>query len=163
MNNNKITTTNPYNGETLESYTLHSKEELKEKLNLANEEFKSWKTTEISDRVELLSNLADELENDKTSLSLLITKEMGKPISESIAEIEKCIFLIDFYAQNAEDFLADSIIKTDAHESFISYDPLGCILAVMPWNYPFWQVFRFAIPTLTAGNIGLLKHASNVT
>ncbi|MDH7912897.1 NAD-dependent succinate-semialdehyde dehydrogenase [Winogradskyella sp. SYSU M77433] len=163
MNNNKITTTNPYNGETLESYTLHSKEELKEKLNLANEEFKSWKTTEISDRVELLSNLADELENDKTSLSLLMTKEMGKPISESIAEIEKCIFLIDFYAQNAEDFLADSIIKTDAHESFISYDPLGCILAVMPWNYPFWQVFRFAIPTLTAGNVGLLKHASNVT
>ena len=88
---------------------------------------------------------------------------MGKPINESIAEINKCIFLCDFYVVNAEAFLADEIIETDANESFISYDPLGVILAIMPWNYPFWQVFRFAVPTLTSGNIALLKHASNVS
>lgn len=92
-----------------------------------------------------------------------MTEEMGKPISQSIAEIEKCVWLCDFYITNAEDFLADSIIETDAKESFISYDPLGVVLAVMPWNYPFWQVMRFAVPSLTAGNVGLLKHASNVT
>ncbi|MTE27708.1 NAD-dependent succinate-semialdehyde dehydrogenase [Winogradskyella ouciana] len=158
-----INTNNPYNGEHIKTYKLDSKVVLNKKLELANATFKSWKLLEISERAKLLQKLADELLADKDSLSKLITLEMGKPITESKAEIEKCAFLIQFYAHNADQFLADAIIETDAHESYISYDPLGCILAVMPWNYPFWQVFRFAIPTLIAGNVALLKHASNVT
>ncbi|MBO6880484.1 NAD-dependent succinate-semialdehyde dehydrogenase [Winogradskyella sp.] len=158
-----INTYNPYNGEHIKTYKLDSKVVLNKKLELAKATFKSWKLLEISERAKLLQKLADELLADKDSLSKLITLEMGKPIIESKAEIEKCAFLIQFYAHNADQFLADAIIETDAHESYISYDPLGCILAVMPWNYPFWQVFRFAIPTLIAGNVALLKHASNVT
>jgi len=158
-----IKTYNPFNGNHLETYTLNSKSDLQEKLAFADTTFKTWKQVEITKRVELLQNLANEIFKNKSELSQLITKEMGKPILESEAEIEKCNFLIDFYIKNAVQFLQDDIIKTDAHESFISYDPLGCILAIMPWNYPFWQVFRFAIPTLTAGNVALLKHASNVT
>ena len=158
-----IKTSNPFNGNHLETYTLDSKSKLKGKLNLADQTFKSWKKIEVEERVELLENLADELFNNINELSKLITLEMGKPISESKAEIEKCIFLVDFYIANAEHFLQDDLIETEAYESYISYDPLGCILAIMPWNYPFWQVFRFAVPTLTAGNVALLKHASNVT
>ncbi|RED43029.1 succinate-semialdehyde dehydrogenase/glutarate-semialdehyde dehydrogenase [Winogradskyella eximia] len=158
-----IKTSNPYNGNQLESYKLDSKSILNEKLKLADTTFKTWKEFEIEERVDLLQNLADELFKQKIELSELITEEMGKPILESTAEIEKCIYLIDFYIKNAEQFLQDDIIETEAHESFISYNPLGCILAIMPWNYPFWQVFRFAVPTLSAGNVALLKHASNVT
>lgn len=158
-----IKTYNPYNNSHLETYKMDSKNKLEEKLNLAAKEFNHWKCLDIKDRVELLKNLANRLNSNLESLSILITEEMGKPIVESKAEIEKCIFLIDFYIKNTEQFLQDDIIETDAHESFISYDPLGCILAIMPWNFPFWQVFRFAIPTLAAGNVALLKHASNVT
>ncbi|MBU2919888.1 NAD-dependent succinate-semialdehyde dehydrogenase [Winogradskyella psychrotolerans] len=158
-----IKTYHPFNGNHLETYTMDSESKLKEKLELADSTFKTWKQLEIKTRVALMQNLANELHQNKTELSLLITKEMGKPIAESRAEIEKCIYLIDFYIQNSDHFLQDDIIATEAHESFISYDPLGCILAVMPWNYPFWQVFRFAVPTLAAGNVALLKHASNVT
>ncbi|WP_299101385.1 NAD-dependent succinate-semialdehyde dehydrogenase [uncultured Winogradskyella sp.] len=158
-----IKTYNPYNGNQLETYKLESKDTLNEKLELADRTFKSWKNYEIEERIELLKVLANVTFENKSNLSQLITSEMGKPVKESVAEIEKCILLIDFYIKNADQFLQDDIIKTEAVESFISYDPLGCILAIMPWNYPFWQVFRFAIPTLTAGNVGLLKHASNVT
>lgn len=158
-----IKTYNPYNGEHLETYTLDSKSELNSKLALADNTFDTWKRLKINERVNLLQNLADKLFERKDALSKLITEEMGKPILESEAEIEKCIYLIDFYIKNSELFVQDDLIETDAHESFISYDPLGCILAIMPWNYPFWQVFRFAVPTLTAGNVALLKHASNVT
>ncbi|WP_178989133.1 NAD-dependent succinate-semialdehyde dehydrogenase [Winogradskyella schleiferi] len=158
-----IKTYNPFNGNHLETYKLDSKPKLNDKLELAETTFKTWKQVEIKKRLELLQNLADEVFKKKSELSQLMTNEMGKPIQESKAEIDKCIYLIDFYIKNSDQFLGDAIIETDAHESFISYDPLGCILAIMPWNYPFWQVFRFAIPTLTAGNVALLKHASNVT
>ncbi|NRD20499.1 NAD-dependent succinate-semialdehyde dehydrogenase [Winogradskyella eckloniae] len=159
----EITTYNPYKGDTLKTYTLDTKDVLNNKLELADSAQKDWKVLKISKRIKLLQNLANEMDKKKAELSELMTKEMGKPILESKAEIEKCTLLIDFYIVNSDQFLQDDIIETEAHESFISYDPLGCILAVMPWNYPFWQVFRFAIPTLTAGNVGLLKHASNVT
>jgi len=158
-----IETKNPYNGKTLDVYPYDTPDDINKKLNLADSTFIKWKAMEINDRVKLLEKLYTTLENSKAKLSNLMTSEMGKPISESEAEIDKCLLLIQFYATNAENFLADAIIKSDAHESYISYDPLGCVLAVMPWNYPFWQVFRFAIPTLTAGNVGLLKHATNVT
>ncbi|SDB45954.1 succinate-semialdehyde dehydrogenase / glutarate-semialdehyde dehydrogenase [Flavobacteriaceae bacterium MAR_2010_188] len=156
-------TINPFNGEELESYKLHSSEEIEEKIATANATFRSWRKLEVKDRVKCLKTFSKNMESQKNKLAELITNEMGKPISESIAEIEKCVFLCDFYAKNADLLLSDEIIETEAEESFISYDPLGIILAVMPWNYPFWQVMRFAIPTLTAGNVGILKHATNVS
>jgi len=160
---NNIKSINPYNQEVIARYTLNKKEEVFSKLEKADEVFKEWSQKDVSERAELLYNIGNILEERLEELSKLITLEMGKPISESKAEIKKCIYLCDFYAKNAEDFLADEIIETDAYESFISYDPLGVVLAVMPWNYPFWQVLRFAVPTLTAGNTALLKHASNVS
>lgn len=159
----EIKTYNPYNGEHLRTYEIDSKKALNKKLQLAESTFNNWKHLSIAQRIELLQNLANEVDSNIDDLSELISLEMGKPILESKSEIEKCILLINFYIVNADQFLQDDLIDTEAHESFISYDPLGCILAIMPWNYPFWQVFRFAIPTLTAGNVALLKHASNVT
>ncbi|EGV44265.1 NAD-dependent succinate-semialdehyde dehydrogenase [Bizionia argentinensis JUB59] len=158
-----IKTINPYTGASLESYKQFSDATLEDYINRAEETFHEWKTTEISERTDLFKQLADNLIKNKQHYSELMSKEMGKPISQSIAEIEKCALLTDFYVKNAEDFLADEIITTDASESFISYDPLGCILGIMPWNYPFWQVIRFAVPTIAAGNTVLLKHAANVT
>ncbi|KJD32813.1 succinate-semialdehyde dehydrogenase [Tamlana sedimentorum] len=160
---NKIQTINPYNQEPLQTYKYHTKKEIDGILKQADSIFEGWRKIEIKERVKLLENLANLMEDNKEKYAKLMTTEMGKPISQSIAEIEKCVWLCDFYMTNAEEFLADSIIETDAHESFISYDPIGAVLAVMPWNYPFWQVMRFAIPSLTAGNVGLLKHASNVS
>lgn len=160
---NTINTTNPFNNKSLNSYTLFTEQQVENSLELADSCFSTWKKTSVSERTSLLSVLGDLLNKNKAEFSELMTLEMGKPISQSRAEIEKCITLCDFYETNAESFLADDIIETEAEESFISYDPLGTILAVMPWNYPFWQVLRFAIPTVTAGNTVLLKHASNVT
>ena len=161
--NNSITTVNPFNNQKLKTYKLHSPKELQHILNTANTTFYQWKNTSIKHRCRLLLNLAQIIEDDQQDLAELMTLEMGKPITQSISEIKKCLTLCDFYATNAENFLADELIETEASESFISYDPLGTILAIMPWNYPFWQVMRFAIPTLTAGNTAILKHATNVT
>lgn len=158
-----IKTTNPFTNTTLKEYPLHSEEEIQTIITAAEERYQLWKGIPIKERCRLLLNVNQILEDDKLDYAKQISIEMGKPITQSIAEIEKCMTLTYFYATNAEDFLADELIETDAHESFISYDPLGCILGVMPWNYPFWQALRFAIPTLTAGNTILLKHASNVT
>jgi succinate-semialdehyde dehydrogenase/glutarate-semialdehyde dehydrogenase len=158
-----ITTKNPYTQEDLKTYNLISDKELKQKLDLAEEQFQNWKSLQIKDRSKLLSNVAELLVERKESYAKLMTQEMGKPITQGIAEIEKCAWVCDFYAKNADDFLADQLIDADTYESFISYDPLGVILAIMPWNYPFWQVMRFAAPTLMAGNTALLKHASSTT
>ncbi|GAA4106827.1 NAD-dependent succinate-semialdehyde dehydrogenase [Aquimarina addita] len=159
----KIKTIYPFTNEILKEYNSFSDEEIQNALRNSEESFVVWKDESVDIRVNFLEKLGEVLEDQKQEMATLITKEMGKPIQESIAEIEKCIWLIDFYHQNAEDFIADDLIDTEAQESFISYDPLGCILAIMPWNYPFWQVMRFAVPTLTAGNTALLKHANNVT
>lgn len=160
---NTIQSKNPYNGAVLGSYTKYTKSTIHSKLQQAIAIGKSWSSLPVEERCELLSKVADLLLEQKEQYAELMTKEMGKPVSQSISEIEKCAWACDFYALNAEDLLADELISTDADESFISYDPLGCILAVMPWNYPFWQVIRFAAPTLTAGNTAILKHAENVT
>ncbi len=160
---NSIKTVNPFNNNSIKEYKFHTSQQLKDILDTANQRFYKWRHTSIKERCRLLLSLAQIMEDDKQKLAELMTQEMGKPISQSISEIEKCITLCDFYATNADDFLADEIIETDATESFISYDPLGTILAIMPWNYPFWQVMRFAVPTLTAGNTAILKHAANVT
>ncbi|WP_339630500.1 NAD-dependent succinate-semialdehyde dehydrogenase [Bizionia echini] len=158
-----INTVNPYNGETLDSYKQFSNEMVENYLSRAHQTFQNWRSTDIKERTDLFKQLAENLLKNKESYSTLMTQEMGKPISQSRAEIEKCALLTDFYVTNVVEFLADELIETDASESFISYDPLGCILGIMPWNYPFWQVLRFAIPTIAAGNTVLLKHASNVT
>lgn len=158
-----IQSKNPYNGTFLNSYTKDTKSAIRTKLEKAETIGASWAALPVEDRCELLSKVADLLLERKEEYAELMTKEMGKPVSQSISEIEKCAWACDFYALNAEDLLADELISTDADESFISHDPLGCILAIMPWNYPFWQVIRFAAPTLTAGNTALLKHAENVT
>lgn len=153
---------NPYTGEKLKEYTKDTDSTIAEKLKITQSVQKEWANLPITERCNLLNRVSELLLERKEEYANLITSEMGKPISQSNAEIEKCAWACDFYGYNAEDLLADEIIETDAGESFISYDPLGCILAVMPWNYPFWQVLRFAAPTLTAGNTGIFKHAQNV-
>ncbi|UZO81117.1 NAD-dependent succinate-semialdehyde dehydrogenase [Aquimarina sp. ERC-38] len=158
-----ITTCNPYDGKSLNTYSLFTDLQIEKVLENANNTFHLWKKVSITERIQFLEKLAVQVEEKKQELAELITLEMGKPITESIAEIEKCGILIAYYKDNAEQFLSDVSVASDANESFISYEPLGCILAVMPWNYPFWQVFRFAIPTITAGNTAILKHANIVS
>lgn len=163
MDTNTFNTINPYTNNTINTYSNDSARVLQQKLELANTTFNHWKKTSIKERCNLLEGLSDLLLENKQKYAQIMTEEMGKPINESIAEIEKCAWLIDFYAVNTEGFLADELIETEAKESFVSYDPLGVILGVMPWNYPFWQVIRFAIPTIASGNTVIVKHAKNVT
>jgi len=158
-----ITTRNPYTHKDLKQYKLHTAIETTQMVKGAITAFDSWKEAPVSYRVELLKKVSELLRNRNQEYADLMTQEMGKPISQGLAEIEKCAWACDFYAENAAQFLSDELIATDADESFISHDPIGTILAIMPWNFPFWQVVRFAAPTLTAGNTAILKHASNTT
>ncbi|MEX2350395.1 MAG: NAD-dependent succinate-semialdehyde dehydrogenase [Flavobacteriaceae bacterium] len=153
---------NPYNGEQVGKYTALSSVELDEKLKKSGEVFKGWSKKPLSDRTDLIKKAGQVLRNNLEEYAQMITSEMGKPISESRAEVNKCAWVCEYYAENAAAFLAQEIIETDAKKSFVRHDPIGAVFAVMPWNFPFWQVFRFAAPTLTAGNTGLLKHAPNV-
>ncbi len=158
-----IHSVNPYNNEIIKSYQEISDIELQNTLERMQLEFENWKTQPFSFRSSLMKKAAEVLRKKKEEYSKLMTLEMGKPIAQSRAEIDKCAWVCDYYADNAEKFLADEIVQTDATKSFVTYQPLGVVLAVMPWNFPFWQVFRFAAPTLMAGNVGILKHASNVS
>jgi succinate-semialdehyde dehydrogenase/glutarate-semialdehyde dehydrogenase len=153
---------NPYNGNEIATYKEHTKKEVNDILEKSSVAFESWRQVPINERCKLLINAAGMLRNNVDKYAKTMTLEMGKPIREAKGEINKCAWVCDFYAENAERFLADEIIETDASESFVSHDPIGTVLAIMPWNFPFWQVFRFAAPTLAAGNTGLLKHAPNV-
>ncbi|WP_203295710.1 NAD-dependent succinate-semialdehyde dehydrogenase [Luteirhabdus pelagi] len=153
---------NPYTGDTIQSYKNHTKKETENALIEADKRFHSWRETSFAERKNLMMAAARELEKNKREYGETMTQEMGKPIRQAIAEIEKCAWVCEYYAENAEEHLSDEVIKTDASKSYVSYEPLGVVLAVMPWNYPFWQVFRFAAPALMAGNIAVLKHASNV-
>ncbi|GHC51664.1 NAD-dependent succinate-semialdehyde dehydrogenase [Ulvibacter litoralis] len=157
-----ITSVNPYTGSEIETFTTHTKTEITQLLEKANDQFYTWRETTFSERKKRMIAAASELKKNKQEYAETMTLEIGKPISQSIAEIEKCAWLCEYYAENAEEQLKDEVIKTDAYKSYTSFEPLGVVLAVMPWNYPFWQVFRFAVPALMAGNIGVLKHASNV-
>ncbi len=153
---------NPYNNEVIATYPEHSGRETESILARSDRAFKDWRKVPIAERSKLLQKAAGVLRKNKETYARTMTLEMGKPVSESVSEIEKCAWVCEFYAENAEHFLADLVIETDASESFVSHDPLGPVLAIMPWNYPFWQVFRFLAPALMAGNVALLKHASNV-
>lgn len=153
---------NPYTGENLNSFEEMEKPQIDQVLNSATTAFEKWKNTSFEERASLMKKAGEELRNNKNEYATAITREMGKPITQALAEIEKCAWVCDYYAINAKRQLSPETIKTDALKSYISYEPLGVILAIMPWNYPFWQVFRFAAPGLMAGNVGILKHASNV-
>jgi len=154
---------NPFNQEVIQSYKEHSQNEINNIITDADITFKEGRQTNFVERSELLRNTASILKKNIEKYSKIITMEMGKPIRESRAEIEKCEWVCKYYAENGEKFLAPQEIKTDASKSYVTFQPLGVILAVMPWNFPFWQVFRFAAPTLMAGNVGILKHSSNVS
>ncbi|MBE9210650.1 NAD-dependent succinate-semialdehyde dehydrogenase [Nostoc sp. LEGE 06077] len=157
-----IATINPATGETLKSFEPLKDAEIAAKLDLANQAFEQYRKTSFAQRSQWLQKAAQILDQEKTDFAKVMTLEMGKPYKAAISEVEKCAAVCRYYAENAADFLADVEVKTDASHSFVRYQPMGIILAVMPWNFPFWQVFRFAAPTLMAGNVGLLKHASNV-
>ncbi|MBU7585008.1 MAG: NAD-dependent succinate-semialdehyde dehydrogenase [Nostoc sp. TH1S01] len=157
-----IATINPATGETLKTFEPLNDTEIAAKLNLANQAFEQYRKTSFPQRSLWLQKAAEILDQEKADFGKIMTLEMGKPYKAAIAEVEKCAAVCRYYAENAADFLADVTVKTDASHSFVRYQPLGVILAVMPWNFPFWQVFRFAAPALMAGNVGLLKHASNV-
>lgn len=157
-----IATINPATGETLRSFESLSDADVKNAISLADKAFEDYQKTTFEQRAEWMHLAADILEADKAKFAELMTLEMGKPFKSAMAEVSKCAVVCRYYADNAAEFLADVTVETDASQSFVKYQPLGIILAVMPWNFPFWQVFRFVAPALMAGNVGLLKHASNV-
>ena len=157
-----IATINPATGETVRTFTPLTDAEIETKLALAQSGFEQYRYTSFEERSQWLNRAADILEKDKLKFAQIMTTEMGKPLQSAIAEAEKCAKVCRFYAEKAPEFLADVFIDSDASKSYVAYQPLGIILAVMPWNFPFWQVFRFAAPALMAGNVGILKHASNV-
>lgn len=158
-----IQSINPFNNKLIKVYDEMSNEKIDSIIHSSQKAFESWKRIHIKERALLMKNAGNVLRQNIKQYSEIMTLEMGKPIAQSKAEVEKCAWVCDYYSENAEKFLQDEIVQTDASKSFVSYQPLGVILAIMPWNFPFWQVIRFAAPTLMAGNTGLLKHASNVT
>jgi succinate-semialdehyde dehydrogenase/glutarate-semialdehyde dehydrogenase len=158
---NTVQTFNPATGKILKTYTLLSQSEITEKIQHSEDAFQDWKKTSFAERSALFRKLSLILKEKKQELAILMTQEMGKPITQAKSEVEKCALLCDFYADKAEEFLSPVARESDGSQAYVRYDPLGVILAVMPWNYPFWQVFRFAVPSLMAGNVGILKHSSN--
>ncbi len=153
---------NPASGLLIKQYDEPDDVAVTKIIEATDSAFTLWRTTDFSTKRRLMKKAAELLRQRSENYGLLISREMGKVLAEGIAEVNKCALVCDYYADNAEAHLADQEITTEAHRSFITFQPLGVVLAVMPWNFPFWQVFRFAAPTLMAGNTGLLKHASNV-
>ncbi len=157
-----IASVNPATGETLKTFAALTEDQLEEKLQKALQAFQAHRHSSFEERALMLSRAAAILESEKDDFGRLMTTEMGKPIKAAVQEAEKCAWVCRYYAENARHHLADQVIATNATRSYVHFEPLGPVLAVMPWNFPFWQVFRFAAPALMAGNVGLLKHASNV-
>ncbi|MGZ3777993.1 MAG: NAD-dependent succinate-semialdehyde dehydrogenase [Mucilaginibacter sp.] len=157
-----LTSIDPANGRILKKYKAHTLSQVGQKIKQTHKAWLSWKNTPHEERGRLLLNMAGVLQTRKKELAILMAQEMGKPVSQGVVEIEKCASVCEYYAANAAHYLKDQIIETDASKSFVCFQPIGVVLAVMPWNFPFWQVFRFLAPALAAGNCGVLKHASNV-
>jgi succinate-semialdehyde dehydrogenase/glutarate-semialdehyde dehydrogenase len=157
-----IATTNPSTGQVIKTFESLNADQIERKLQLAASAFISHRRTSFAERAAKMMLVAEIMENEKDECAHLMTLEMGKPLKAAAAEAQKCATGCRYYAQNAERFLADEAVDAGAKRSFIRYLPIGPILAIMPWNFPFWQVFRFVAPALMAGNVGLLKHASNV-
>ncbi len=157
---NTIETINPASGKVIATYNNMSVEEVNQKTKNARNSFENWKKLDISERCTYMRRLGRVMKKNKDDYAKLVTEEMGKPIRQSLAEIEKCAWVCDYYSEHAESFLRDELIPTEFRKSFVSFEPLGVIACIMPWNFPFWQVMRFAVPALTAGNVGILKHSS---
>ncbi len=158
----KYISTNPSTGKVLKEYKIISSKILNEKLSNANRAFQENKELTIEDRCNRIIRLSDSLDQQKEELATFISVEMGKPIKESIAEVEKCKSICQYYGDNAKNYLSNKIIESGFSQSYVSYEPIGTVLGIMPWNFPFWQVFRFAVPAIMSGNSVLLKHAPNV-
>ena len=157
-----IQSINPATGKTEKTFNEHSSNQVMIMIEDVNCAFREWRKTDFAFRAGLMKKAAQILREQKEHYGKILTLEMGKPITQAIAEVEKCALVCEYYADNAEKILKEEIVQTDASESYVRFDPLGIILAIMPWNFPFWQVFRVAAPALIAGNVCLLKHASNV-
>jgi len=158
----KLKSINPYTGEVTAEFDPLPDEACGEAVRRGKEAFETWRRLAVADRVRPIANLASIFRRKKREYARIATVEMGKPIRNAVAEIEKCALLCDYYHQNAEKFLLSEVIQTEASNNYVTVEPLGVILGIMPWNFPFWQVARWAVPTLAAGNVCLLKHASNV-
>lgn len=162
MSGGSFKSVNPATGEEFASFAVHTDQEVASILGRGERAASRHRRTSFAERAQRLQRAADILEQERAQLGEMMTLEMGKPIGAAIAEAEKCAWACRYYAENGERFLTDSDVATNAQHSFIRYEPLGAVLAIMPWNFPLWQVFRFAAPALMAGNVGVLKHASNV-
>src|SRR3990167_8552040 len=158
----KFISVNPTTGETMAEFAELSDTELEKKIAQAQGRFMQWRETTFTERQVLLHKVAVLLRERKQQYGEMLTKEMGKPVTQAVAEVEKCAWVCEYYADETAKIVAPEMVKTDASESYVAFEPLGIVLAVMPWNYAFWQVMRFAAPAVMAGNVGLLKHASNV-
>jgi NAD-dependent aldehyde dehydrogenases len=157
-----IASVNPATGETIRTFEPATENQIDERLTIAVKAFGHHRRLPMAERAAMMQRAADILEAEKQRLGRLMTLEMGKPIGSAIAEAEKCASACRYYAEHAGAFLADEDISVANSSAFVAFQPLGVVLAVMPWNFPFWQVFRFAAPALMAGNVGILKHSSNV-
>ena len=153
---------NPANGEVLQQYQYWTDSEIDQALQINANSQKTWQQTPLADRCRMLKQAANIIRANADDYAAIVTREMGKLIGEAKGELEKCALVCDYYADKAEEFLTPEVIPSDAGKSYVIRQPLGCVLAIMPWNFPLWQVFRFAAPAMAAGNTGLLKHASNV-
>jgi succinate-semialdehyde dehydrogenase / glutarate-semialdehyde dehydrogenase len=158
----KLQSVFPYTGQVIEEHALMDDNAINKSLQSAENSFDIWKQFSFNRRADVFKNIAAILRRDKGQLATLITNEMGKVLAEAVAEIEKSAYVCEYYAENAEGFLKDEIQEAGYYKSFVAHEPIGAILGIMPWNFPFWQVFRYAAPTLMAGNVTLLKHAPNV-
>jgi len=153
---------NPKNNHLIRSWKIHDENEVSRILEKSNKSYLKWKSTDLSFRLNCLDEIANILRENSKEYGTLMSNEMGKPLSQGISEIEKCAWLCDYYRENAENFLSSKSIDTENYKSLVTFQPIGLVLGIMPWNFPFWQVFRFVIPSLTVGNGVVLKHASNV-
>src|SRR5579862_7489258 len=161
MSERTIQTINPATGEKLATYTLFSDEKVSAIVRSAHESFKSkWGSLSFNERGDYFKKLAAVLRANKADYAKIMTLEMGKPILQSDSEIEKCAWGAEYYAENAGKWMEDEFTTTDAKSSYVAYEPLGTVLSIMPWNFPFWQALRFAIPTLIAGNTSILRHSN---
>jgi len=160
---NVLTSIDPATGKVLAGYEIYDDAKVKKAMALAHKTYNEWRLFTLKERGVVLKNIAAELRKQKQKLAELATAEMGKPIQQSLDEVEKCAKTFEFYAKEGPKFLADEIVETDARKSYVSFQPLGVVLAIMPWNFPYWQVFRAMGPAIMAGNTMLLKHASNVS
>ena len=159
----KFTSINPFDQSVIAEYVLFDDQKLDTVLSSSEKAFSDWKNTSIDFRADLLNKAAKVLRENREKYAMTISLEMGKILNESRAEVEKCAWNCTYYASHAENMIEKEIIKSDAHKSYVVFEPVGCVFAIMPWNFPFWQVFRFAAPALMAGNTIILKHARNVS